>query len=147
MHGIYAPPLGAEGDSTPRSQTYLLKGVLLTKADNTEVDLLAGETKTVKIIDRGQVIFHETDMSDHDGSAFTSAKIEFDPTVVVTSKNGVDSTLTLSSGDLQLDESFSIEENKERVLTIKIAWGDTISMNDDGTQTISPPSFSLEYGD
>lgn len=147
MHGIYSPPIGAEGDGTPRSQVYLLKGVTLTKSDGTAVPLFTGDPTALKIIDRGQLIFSDTDTSDYDGTSFTSALVEFDPTVVVTSKNGVDSTITLSSGDLQLDEAFAIEKNKERVLTIKIAWGDTITVGDDGSETITPPTFSLKYED
>lgn len=147
MHGIYAPPVGAEGESTPRSQTYLLESVNLTQSDGTEVALYSGDPATLKIIDRGQLIFSDTDTSDYDGVSFTSAKVTVDPTVVVTSKEGKSSTITLSSGDLQLDETFTIEKNKERVLTIKIAWGDTITVGDDGTETISPPTFSLAYDD
>ena len=119
----------------------------LTQTDGTTVPLLTGDPTALKIIDRGQLIFSDTDTSDHDGKAFTSALISFDPTVVVTSKNGVDSTITLSSGDMQLDEPFTIEKNKERVLTIKIAWGETITVGDDGSETISPPTFSLKYED
>lgn len=147
MHGIYSPPVGAEGDATPRSQTYLLKAVTLTQTDGTSVPLYTEDPKTLKIIDRGQLIFSDTDTSDYDGISFSSAKVDFDPTVVVTSKNGNDSTITLSSGELQLNEGFEIEKNKERVLTIKIAWGDTITVGDDGSETISPPSFSLQYDD
>jgi hypothetical protein len=147
MHGIYSPPIGAEGDGTPRSQTYLLKGVTLSQSDGTAVPLFAGDPTALKIIDRGQLIFSDSDTSDHDGAAFSSVLVEFDPTVLVTSKNGVESTISLSSGDLQLDEAFTVEKNKERVLTIKIAWGDTITSGNDGSETITPPTFSLKYED
>jgi hypothetical protein len=145
MHGIYSPPIGASGDSAPKSQTYLFNAVKLTKSDGSEVSLYDGDPKTLKIIDRGQLVFSKTDMTDYDGDSFTSVLVQFDPTIVVTSKSGTSTTIALSSGDLQIDETFSIEKQKEKVLTIKIAWGDTITVNSDGSETVSPPSFSLKY--
>lgn len=145
MHGVYSPPVGADGNSTPRSQTYLLKGVTLNKSDGTTLPLYSGDGDALKIIDRGQLIFTEDDTSDHDGTVISSVLLQFDPIVLVTSKNGKESSVELSSGDMQLDEPFTITKNKERVLTIKIAWGDTITINDDGTETIAPPTFTLKY--
>jgi hypothetical protein len=147
MHGIYSPPTGATGDSTPRSQTYLFNAMTLTKSDGSAVSLYDGDAQTLKIIDRGQIVFSKKDMSTYDGTAFSSVMIQFDPTVVVTSKNGTDSVISLSSGDLQLDEAFEVVKQKERVLTIKIAWGDTITVNDDGTETVTAPTFSMKYED
>jgi len=147
MHGIYSPPTGATGDSTPRSQTYLFNAATLTKADGTAVPLYSGDPQSLKIIDRGQIVYANTDMSTYDGTAFSSVLVQFDPTVVVTSKGGKDSLITLSSGDLQLDEAFDVVKQKERVLTIKIAWGDTITVNDDGSETVTAPTFTMKYED
>ena len=147
MHGIYSPPVGAEGNSTPRSQTYLLKSINLTKADGTPVELFSGTGSSLKIIDRGQLIHADSDTSDYDGTSFSSALVTFDPVVLVTSKGGNTTSVELSSGDLQLDEAFTITKNKERVLTIKVAWGDTITTADDGSETLIPPTFSLKYED
>ena len=147
MHGIHSPPPGADGTSAPQSQVYLFKGVTLTKTDATEISLYDGDPETVKIIDRGQIIFEKLDMSVYDGTDIASVKIQFDPTVIVTSKDDNSSTLDLSSGDLQLDEAFTVTKNKEQVITIKAAWGDTITSNDDGTETISPPAFTITYDD
>ena len=147
MHGIYSPPTGADGNSTPRSQTYLFNGVTLTGSDGTPVELYTGDPKTLKIIDRGQLVFSNTNMTEHNGTTFSSALIKFDPTIVVTTKSGTSSTLALSSGDLQHDESYVVTKGKEQVLTIKIAWGDTINIADDGTETITPPTFTLKYED
>ncbi len=147
MHGIYSPPTGAVGDSTPRSQTYLFKGITITKSDGTAVPLYTGDPQSLKIIDRGQIVYENNDMSTYDGAAFSSVLVQFDPTVVVTSKGGKDSLISLSSGDLQLDEAFEVVKEKERVLTIKIAWGDTITVNDDGTETVTAPTFTMKYED
>ena len=147
MHGIYTPPNGAAGETSPQSQTYLFNAITLTKSDGTPVALYDGDQKTLKIIDRGQLVYSNTDMSTYDGDDFTSILVQFDPTIVVTSKAGTSTTLALSSGDMQLDEAFSIDKQKERVLTIKIAWGDTITANADGTETVTPPSFSLKFED
>ena len=145
MHGIYSPPAGAEGNSAPRSQTYLFNGITLTGTDGTPVSLYTGDPKTLKIIDRGQLVFSNNDMTDYNGTTFSSALIQFDPEVVVTTKTGTSSTFSLSSGDLQLDDSYLVTKGKEQVLTIKIAWGDTVNIADDGTETITPPTFTLKY--
>jgi hypothetical protein len=147
MHGIYSPPVGADGNSAPRSQTYLFNGVTMTDSAGTAVSLYSGDPKTLKIIDRGQLVFSNTDMTDYEGTTFSSALIQFDPTIVVTSKSGTNSTLAMSSGDLQLDDSYVVTKSKEQVLTIKIAWGDTVNIADDGTETITPPTFTMKYED
>ncbi len=147
MHGIYSSPIGASGDSTPRSQTYLFKGVTLNQSDGTAVPLYTGDPESLRIIDRGQIVYANSDMSTYDGASFSSVLVQFDPTVVVTSKSGKNSTISLSSGDLQLDEAFSVIKQKEQVLTIKIAWGDTISRNEDGTETVTAPTFTMKYED
>lgn len=117
----------------------------MTKSDGTEIPLYDGTGLSLKIIDRGQLILSDSDTSDYDGDSFSSVKVTFDPTVLVTSRNAKETAIVLSSGDLQLDEGFTVAKNKERVLTIKVAWGETIDIADDGTETVAPPTFSLKY--
>ena len=145
MFGIHSPPAGADGNSAPRSQTYLFNGVTLTDSAGKAISLYTGDPKTLKIIDRGQLVFSNANMTEHNGTTYVSALIQFDPTIVVTSKSGTSSTLALSSGDLQLDDSYVVTKNKEQVLTIKIAWGETVNIADDGTETMTPPTFTLKY--
>lgn len=147
MHGIHSPPPGAEGSSAPRSQLYLFKGVKLVTTDNTEIDLYDGDPSSVKIIDRGQLIFEKLDMSDHDGKTIASVNIQFDPTVLITSKNDKTTSLELSSGEMVLSDGFTVTKNKGQVVTIKVAWGDTISTDDDGNEVVSAPAFTVNYDD
>lgn len=147
MHGIHSPPPGAEGSSAPQSQIYLFKGVTLTAADSTQISLYDGDPASVKIIDRGQIVFEKTDMSDYDGTAISSVNIQFDPTVLITSKDNKDSSLELSSGDMTLNEAFTVTKNKEQVVTIKVAWGDTIAVDNDGNEVVSAPAFTVTYDD
>ena len=147
MHGIHAPPPGAEGSSAPQSQIYLFKGVTLTAADSTTISLHDGDPSSVKIIDRGQIVFEKTDMSDYDGTEISSVNIQFDPTILITSKENNTTTFELSSGDLVLNEGFKVKKNKEQVVTIKVAWGDTISIDDQGDEVVSAPAFTVTYDD
>lgn len=147
MHGIHSPPPGAEGSSAPQNQVYLFKGVTLTAADNTTINLYDGDPTSVKIIDRGQIIFEKTDMSDYDGTAINSVNVQFDPTVLITSKDNNTTSLELSSGNLILNDGFSVKKNKEQVVTIKVAWGDTIAVDDSGDEVVSAPAFTVNYDD
>ena len=101
----------------------------------------------MKIIDRGQIVFEKTDMSDYDGTAISSVNIQFDPTVLITSKDNKESSLDLSSGDMILNEAFTVTKNKEQVVTIKVAWGDTIAIDDAGNEVVSAPAFTVTYDD
>jgi hypothetical protein len=121
--------------------------VTLTDADNNQIALYDGDPASVKIIDRGQIVFEKTDMSDYDGSTISSVNIQFDPTVLITSKDKNESSLELSSGDMTLNESFRVTKNKEQVVTIKVAWGDTIAVDNDGNEVVSAPAFTVTYDD
>lgn len=145
MHGIHSPPAGAEGTSTPRSQIYLFKGVKLVTTDDTEIQLYEGDPAPVKIIDRGQLIFEKPDMSDYEGTTISSVTVQFDPNVSVTSKNNKTTNLELSSGDIILTEDFTIKKNAEQFVTIKAAWGNTISTDNDGNDVASAPAFTVTY--
>jgi hypothetical protein len=147
MHGIHSPPPGAEGSSAPQSQLYLFKGVKLVTTDNTEIQLYDGDPSSVRIIDRGQLIFEKLDMSEYDGTAIASVNVEFDPTVLITSKNDKTTSLELSSGEMVLNEGFTVTKNKGQVVTIKVAWGDTIATGDDGGEVVSAPAFTVNYDD
>jgi ABC-type oligopeptide transport system substrate-binding subunit len=147
MHGVFTLPTGATGTSSPRSHTYVFSGLVLTDSAGTEISLYDGDAKTLKIIDRGQIVYTHADMTDYNGTTISSVKVKFEPSVVVTSKTNKASTIALTSGDLSLTEAFTVTKSKEQVLTIQVAWGDTITIADDGTETVMEPSFTLKYGD
>jgi hypothetical protein len=115
--------------------------------DNTEIQLYDGDPSSVRIIDRGQLIFEKLDMSEYDGTAIASVNVEFDPTVLITSKNDKTTSLELSSGEMVLNEGFTVTKNKGQVVTIKVAWGDTIATGDDGGEVVSAPAFTVNYDD
>jgi hypothetical protein len=147
MHGIHSPPPGAEGTSAPQSQIYLFKGVTLLTEDGTALPLYDGDPTSVKIIDRGQIVFEKNDMSEYDGTEISSVNVEFDPTILITSKDNDTTSFEMSSGNLTLNEGFKVKKNKEQVVTIKVAWGDTLDVDDDGNQVISAPSLTVIYDD
>jgi hypothetical protein len=86
-------------------------------------------------------------MSDYDGTAIASVNVQFDPTVLITSKNENTTSLELSSGELLLTDGFTVSKNKGQVVTIKVAWGDTIATDDDGNEVVSAPTFTVNYDD
>ena len=145
MLGTYILPVGATGTSNPRSNTLLFHGLTLTDSAGTEVAMYKDDPKTLKIIDRGQIVFQEANMTTYNGTIFTSAVVKFDPTVIVTSKTNTATEIVLATGDLSLVESFTVTKSKEQVLTIKVEWGDTIAIADDGTESVTAPTFSLKY--
>jgi hypothetical protein len=145
MQGTYTVPAGAEGNNSPQSQTFLFKSLVLTKTDGTEVALYTDTAKAFRIIDRPQILYSNEDMSSYDADTFTRAVVEFDPTVVIKTRNGKDLNMALSSGTLELVENFLISKSKNQTLTIKVAWGNTITEGTDGTDSASSPTFSMLY--
>ena len=145
MLGTYIQPVGATGTSAPRSYTLTLNGVTLTDSDATSVEMYTGDPKELSIIDRGQIVYSKPDMTVYNTKIMTTATVKFDTDVLVTSKAGVESRIVLGDGNQILVENFTVTKSKEQVLTIKVAWGDTITIADDGTEAVSPPTFSLLY--
>lgn len=145
MLGTYIQPDGATGTSTPRSYTVTFNGVTLTDSDGTPVDMYVGDPKELAIIDRGQIVYSNLNMTAYNTKIMTTAVVTFDPNVLVTSKEGVESKIVLPDGNQTLIENFTVTKSKEQVLTIKVAWGDTITSAEDGTDTVSLPTISLAY--
>jgi hypothetical protein len=145
MLGTYIQPEGATGTSTPRSYTVTFKGVTLTDSDGTAVKMYTGDATELTIIDRGQIVYSKLNMTDYNTKIMTTAVVEFDPNILVTSKEGVESKIVLADGNQTLIENFTVTKSKEQVLTIKMAWGDTITPGEDGVDTVSLPTISLLY--
>ena len=145
MVGVYEVPAGATGTEAPRSHTISFKSLKLTAADGSIVSLYAETPKVFKIIDRPQLLYANYDMTTYEGTSFSKAAVEFDPSIVVSTKSAQDSTITLDSGALELNETFSITKAKNQTLTIKIYWGRTITEVDGGTDIAQAPIFNMVY--
>ena len=145
MVALYSQPPGATGTDSPQSQTFLFKALTLTNSAGTKTSLYTDTAKTFKIIDRPQVLYTNEDMSAYDGSAFSQATVEFDPAVIVNTRKGTALNLAISSGTLDLVETFTISKSQNQTLTIKASWGKTITEAADGTETASAPTFSMVY--
>lgn len=145
MQGTYSTPVGAAGTTAPQSETFLFKGLVLTKADGTVASLYSSDPATYKIIDRPQLLYANYDMSDYDAVSFTKASIIFDQTVVVTTKQGTEINLSLDTGTLDLIQNFTIDKASTQTLTIKASWGKTITVPDSGAETAIAPTFAMTY--
>ena len=148
MFGSLEAPVGAEGTSSPVSQTYLFKGVTLTKADGSgDVELYEDDAFTVRIVSRPQLIFQYDKLGDYvtDKVSFSAAKVKFDPQVVVATKETDDAVLTLDSGDFSLTEDLTPEDSTNYTLNLKVSWGKTVTTQEDGTEIIAAPSIALTY--
>lgn len=145
MLATYTQPLGAAGTEAPQSQTFLFKSLSLTQSDGTEVALYASDPITYKVIDRPQLIYSNQDMSAYDGLTFSRATVEFDPSLVITTKKGSNLNLAMDTGTLELEEAFVISKSQSQTLTIKTSWGKTVSRADDGTESATAPTFSMVY--
>lgn len=145
MLAIYSPPAGADGSEAPQSETFLFKSLTLTKDDGTPVELFKGEATAYKVVDRPQLIYTNQDMSAYDGMTFSKATVEFDNAIVVTTKAGNPINLAMDTGTLELQETFSISKSKNQTLTIKTSWGKTVTTSDDGTESVSAPTFTMLY--
>lgn len=145
MLGTYIFPVGATGTSNPRSNTLLFNGLTLTDSLGTAIEMYDGEPTAVKIIDRGQIVYQKANMTEYNSKVIASAIVKFDSTVVVTSKTNLETSIVLASGDLSLVENYTVTKGKEQVLTIKLEWGNTVTIAEDGTESVIPPTFSLKY--
>lgn len=145
MLGNYGTPIGASGTNAPQSETFLLKGIELTRTDGTVATLYTAEPATYKIIDRPQMLYANYDMSDYDAVTFTKASVIFDPTVVITTKQGTEINLSLDSGTLDLSQNFTIDKASTQTLTIKASWGKTITVPESGAETATAPTFAMTY--
>lgn len=145
MQGTYSTPVGAAGDSAPQSETFLLKGVVLTSADGTETALYKEDPATFKIIDRPQLLYANYDMSEYDGTAFSKASVIFDSAVVVTTKLSNNLNIALDSGTLDLVQNFTIDKSTTQTLSIKASWGKTVTEPEEGTESAVAPTFAMTF--
>ena len=145
MQGTYVTPVGAGGSTAPQSETFLFKGVELTKTDGTVASLYTSDPATYKIIDRPQLLYANYDMSQYDAQTFTKASVLFDKTVVVTTKQETEINLSLDTGTLDLIQNFTIDKASTQTLTIKASWGKTITVPDSGSETAIAPTFVMTY--
>ena len=151
MLGSQSQPTGATGSKSPMAQVYLFNNISITPEDGSAaIDLYEGDALEKRIITRPQELWSTTSLTDYEGLSFTSATIKLDPAVLVIDENGEESTITLDSGNLTLNEAFAIEKGKETVITIRANWGKTITPEDEESATttsVSAPAFTLFLGE
>ncbi|MEY4631231.1 MAG: hypothetical protein RIQ81_1351 [Pseudomonadota bacterium] len=133
------------------AQVYLFNNLSLQPEDGSAaVDLYDGDPLERRIITRAQELWSTTDLATYEGTTFVSATVKLDPAVVVLDEAQDENTLVLDSGDLIMNEAFSITKGKETVITIRANWGKTITEADEESATaasISAPSFTLFLGE
>jgi len=150
MFGSLEAPTGAEGTASPVSQTYVLSGVTLTKSDGSgDVELFEGDPLTLRVVTRPQLIYTYEDLGDYvtDKVTFSKITVKFDPQVLVATKETDEISLDLESGDLSLTEDFTPEDSTEHTLNLKVAWGKTVTTQEDGSETVASPAITLTYKD
>ena len=145
MYGVFESPAGAEGDTIPKWQTYLIEGVTLhlaatDTADAEDVALYTGDPTALKILDRPQIVF-EKDLTSHDGKVISGITVSFDPIIVVAGPEKSDHEVTLDTGDLTLTATKTIDKTKGLDLFIKVRWRNTVDTS--GTESVTPPTFDL----
>ena len=148
MFGSLEAPVGAEGAASPVSQTYLFKGLTLTKSDGSgDVELFEEDPFTVRIVNRPQQIFKYTDLGDYvkDAVTFSRATVRFDTAVVVATKETDEAILALDSGDFSIEEALIPEASKEYTLNIKVSWGKTVTTLEDGTEQFTSPGVVVSF--
>lgn len=151
MLGSQTQPTGATGSKSPMAQVYLFNNISITPEDGSAaVELYDGDALEKRIITRPQELWSTTTLTEYEGLSFTAATIALDPAVLVIDENNEESTIALDSGDLTLNEAFTIEKGKETVITIRANWGKTITPVDEesGTEaSVSAPAFALFLGE
>jgi hypothetical protein len=151
MVGSQSQPIGATGTKSPVAQVYLFNNISLAPADGSAaIELYSGEALEKRIVARPQELWSTTDLTAYESVSFSSATVRLDPAVLVINDNNEQSTITLDSGDLVMNEGFSIEKGKETVITIRANWGKTITPEDSETgseATITAPAFTLFLGE
>ncbi len=148
--GSLTQPTGATGTKSPMAQVYLFNNISLQPADESAaVDMYSGDPEELRIVSRPQEVWSTTDLTDYEDVAFSSATIKFDPLVVVLDQEGEEHSITLDSGDLVLNEPFTLTAGDETVITVRASWGKTITPADDTTPetTVSAPTFTLFLGE
>jgi hypothetical protein len=146
MLGVFEAPEDAAGDSEPTHQTYSLEDVTLTSATGEVVDLYTDDPKDVRILSRSQII-HEEDIGDYEEESFASASVTFAATVTGMGGSGDELTLTLPATTLTYATAFTIPKAKSQRLTIKVQWKNTIGTDEDGAESMTAPTFSLDLDD
>lgn len=151
MAGSLTQPTGATGSKSPMAQVYLFNNLSLQPEDGSAaVNLYDGDPLERRIITRPQELWSTTDLDNYEGLSFLSATVKLDPTVVVVDEAKEESTITLDSGDLTMNDAFTITKGKETVITIRANWGKTISEAGEESATpgsVSAPAFKLFLGE
>ena len=148
--GSLTQPTGATGTQSPMAQVYLFNNISLHPADGTDaIDMYTGDPLELRIVSRPQEVWSTTDLSAHEGVAFSAATVKFDPTVVVVDQGGDNHDITLDTGDLAMSQPFTLTAGEETVITVRASWGRTITPVTDTNleTTVSAPSFTLFLGD
>jgi len=148
MVGSLEAPLGATGERSPLSQTYLFKGVSLIPADGSEAKAIyTGDPISRRIVNRPQIIYTTPDASDYEAIVYSAVTVQFDETVVVATAETSDNVIALDTGDITLNQQFTIDKGKAVTLTVRATWGKTVTVDaDSGAETISSPAFALRFG-
>ncbi len=148
--GSLTQPTGATGTKSPMAQVYLFNNVSLQPADGSAaIDMYSGDPGELRIVSRPQEVWSTTDLTDYEDVSFSSATVKFDPLVVVIDQDGEEHNITLDTGDLVMNEPFTLTSGTEKVITVRASWGKTITPSDDTTPetTVSAPSFTLFLGE
>lgn len=142
MYGVSEAPASAAGNASPVWQNYSLTKVDMMNADGSEATTLfddAASPKTAKIVNRPQLIYQK-DVTDLAGNDYSAIQLTFDTAVTGGSKNSSDHTFTLTTGVQTLTQNFTIEDGKDKTLTVQLRWLNTVQ-----DTTMQEPEFSLTF--
>lgn len=128
MTGVPVEPSEVSGDVTPKWESFILTGVSLLSEDASETIILfsGASPKEIKVVNRPQLAFTKV-ITDYSETTFSGLTVSFDQTVLAGSKNSEDHVFGLSSGDLTLTETFTVEPGKDIEVNVNVQWKNTVS--------------------
>jgi hypothetical protein len=136
-----------DGTLTPRSAKITLKSITLTPTQGDVITVDIGAQSALTIIDRPQLVFHLEDASSLSGKDYNRAEVTLNPEISLTSKNDIESKLTLKENKLTAGGAMKFEDDDTSVLTIRAAWGKTITENQDGSESATEPKLKMVVGE
>ena len=143
MTGMDKIPDSATGNRDPAFESFTLNSVTLTREDGSTVDGFANDPKTLRIINRPQII-SSADLGSDIGTTFTKVTVQFDPNVQGGGRYQSDLKITLPTGELSYSTPFKISKAQSRRLDIWVNWQNTLDENNsDKTDSLQVPSFEL----